>query len=367
MTTLIGALAFLIVLFLAGLLLRRLCRLPTPADEMHHAPTRDGWLLALYRYRPAPVPAADGARSGAAPHEPVVLCHGLLSNRFNVDLDEEHSLARHLRHAGFDVWVMELRGHGGSRRAAGGLRPFDWTIDHYVREDFPAVVEYVRTATGSATIHWVGHSLGGMILYAACSLGLTGAIRSAVMGDVPTNFAHDRKPGWFGKAYVRMIPAVPPALVIPFTLLAVALSPSLFLPKYGIRSRRTMLRIVANGIIDWGCSRVAHHLIDVVMNGRFASADGAVDYEAGVRRIHFPILQLAAPSRRSPEAVVRALIDWAPVADKTYLRLGRAEGFSEDYNHFTIFLGDRARREVFPVVTRFLIRNSPGSSALQHG
>jgi poly[(R)-3-hydroxyalkanoate] polymerase subunit PhaC len=359
MTMILWVPATLLSLFLAGLLLRRAHRLPTPADERHFASTDDGWLLALYRYLPEGARASGRpAPESGSPGHPVVICHGLLSNRFNLDLDENHSLARHLRRAGFDVWVMELRGHGASRRAAtGGLRPFDWTIDHYVRRDFPAVVAYVRRATGAETIHWVGHSLGGMILYAACALGITGPIRSAVMGDVPTNFAHDRKPGWFGKAYVRLIPAVPPALVIPFTLLVALISPSLFLPRYGIHDRATMLRIVSNGIIDWGCSKVAHHLIDVVMNGRFASADGRIDYEEGVRLIHFPVLQLAAPSRRSPEAVVRALIDWAPVADKTYLRLGRSEGFGEDYNHFTIFLGERSRHEVFPVVERFLRRH----------
>ena len=62
--------------------------LATPADETQFAATGDGWELALYRYRP---PAIVAAR------EPVVLCHGMLSNRFNVDLDEEVSLARYLR------------------------------------------------------------------------------------------------------------------------------------------------------------------------------------------------------------------------------------------------------------------------------
>ena len=94
-----------------------------------------------------------------------------------------------------------------------------------------------------------------------------------------------------------------------------------------------------------------------------ASADGATDYEAGVGRIHFPVLQLAAVRRTSPEAVVRALIERAPVEDKTYLRLGREEGFSEDYNHFTMLLGERAPGEVFPVIAAFLRRHSSFAGA----
>ena len=345
--------------FLLGLLLRRLNRLPTPADQFHFAPTTDGWNIALYRYMP------DGSRplaSGA----PVILCHGMMSNRFNVDLDEEHSLARHLRDAGFDSWVMEMRGHGGSRRIAnGGIGPFDWTIDDYVMSDLPAVIEYVKRISGSPEVHWVGHSLGGMILYAACARGLTGSIRSAVMSDVPADFSTVRTRKIIAAFYSRHIPVVPPFLFIPFVLVLGLISPSLFLPKYGIHNRRTMLRLVANGIIDLGSSSVANHLVTILKRGRFISADGKVDYEAGIERIHFPILQMGATQWRCPDVVTRKLIDLAPVRDKEYIRLGRSEGFSEDYNHFTILVGERVREEIFPIVARFLRKHSSPAGGIE--
>jgi pimeloyl-ACP methyl ester carboxylesterase len=371
---LLGALAIVAglagALFVLGSLLRHLHRLPTPADEFHFAPTSDGWLLALYRYRPEGGAGRDAAAGGDLPdgtataREPVILCHGMLSNRFSLDLDEEHSLARFLRQAGFDVWVMELRGHGGSRRAvSGGIRPFDWTVDDYVRTDLPAVIDYVRRVTGAAAVHWVGHSLGGMILYAACALDLGGDIRSAVLGDVPSGFAEDRRVGWLGRLYVRLVPIVPPFLFIPFVMVLGLLSPSLLLPKYGIRNRRTMLRIVANGIIDLGCTRVARQLVDLVLLRRFLSADRRIDYESGVERMRFPVLQLAAVSRRSPESVVRAIIERAPSRHKSYVRLGQDEGFSSDYNHFTLLFGEQAPREVFPLVARFLTEHSGPAGA----
>ena len=347
----LGTLAWVVF----GIILRRRHRLETPADETHTVPTDDGWALALHRYRPAP--------GGPPPVlEPVIVCHGLLSNRFNVDLDERHSVARYLRASGFDVWVMELRGHGRSVRATTGrLWPFDWTIDDYIRRDLPAVIEYVRRETGADSVHWVGHSLGGMILYAACALGLTDRIRSAVMTDVPADMSLIRSRKLAGAFYGRIVPIIPPMLFIPFVLVLGWISPRLLLPKYGIRSRRTMLRIVANGIVDVGCSRVALHLARILRQGRFVSWDGTVDYEAGLDRIHFPIMQLAAARRRSPERTVRALIERAPVTDRIYLRLGRSEGFSEDYNHFTILLGERAHEEVFPIIGDFLRRRSTGA------
>jgi pimeloyl-ACP methyl ester carboxylesterase len=337
---------------LLGVLLRRLHRLETPADEFHTARTTDGWALALYRYRPVP-------SEGPLPAEPVIVCHGMLSNRFNVDLDERHSVARHLRRAGFDVWVMELRGRGRSRRAgAGGLWPFDWTIDDYVRHDLPTVVDYVCRTTGADAVHWVGHSLGGMILYAACALGLTGRIRSAVMSDVPGDMSLIKRRRLAGTLYGRLVPIVPPVLFIPIVLVLAWISPARLLPKYGIRCRRTMMRIVANGVIDVGCSRVALHLASVLRRGRFVSWDGQVDYEAGLDRIHFPVIQIAAAQRYSPERAAQVLIERAPVRDKAYVRVGMAEGFSEDYNHFTVLLGERARDEIFPIVADFLLQRS---------
>jgi pimeloyl-ACP methyl ester carboxylesterase len=350
------AILILLVVFttlvLLGILLRRLHRLETPADEFHTATTGDGWGLALYRYRPTP-----SARP--LPHEPVILCHGMLSNRFNVDLDECHSVARHLRSAGFDIWVMELRGRGRSRRAGtGGLWPFDWTIDDYIRHDVPTVIDYVCRTAGADGVHWVGHSLGGMILYAACALGLTGRIRSAVMSDVPADMSLIKRRRLAGVMYGRLVPIVPPILFIPIVLVLAWISPSRFLPKYGIRSRRTMLRIVANGVINVGCSRAALHLASVLRRGRFVSWDGRIDYEAGIDRIHFPVMQIAAAQRYSSERAARVLIDRAPVRDKTYVRVGRAEGFSEDYNHFTVLLGEKARDEIFPIVADFLLQRS---------
>lgn len=345
------AASLLAAIYLFGLILWRWNRLRTPCDERHTARTQDGWGLALYRYRVA----------GTSPSTPVLLCHGLLTNRFNMDLDESHSLARFLRREGFDTWVMELRGHGGSRRlATNGNRPFDWTMDEYVQIDLPAAVDYVNRSTGERGVHWVGHSLGGMILYAACALELTAAIRSAVFTDSHADFSPLRGRRRIARFYARLVPVVPPALFIPFVMVLGLISPTWFMPKYGIRSRRTLLGIVANGLVHLGCSRVAHHLVEVVEGGRFVSADGRVDYEAGIGRIHFPILQLAAADRLSPEHVARALVERAPASAgaREYVRLGRREGFSEDYNHFTVLLGENAPREVFPRIADFIRRQT---------
>ena len=346
------------VFVLAWVLIRSRYRLPTPADEAHFAPTSDGWDLALYRYRPGrPV---EG-------REPVVLCHGMLSNRFNVDLDERVSLARYLRDRGFDTWVMELRGHGGSRRSrspagAGGAprhQPFDWTVDEYVQRDVPAVLEYVRGATGATKVHWFGHSMGGMLLYGHCAVAGAGdGIRSAVLSDAPASFATLRTRAWMGRVYGKLFPVVPPALVLPFLGPAAWLIPEILGPRYGIGDRRLILSLLANAIIPWGSSRVLLHLCDMLESGRFRSADCSIDYERGVGLIDFPLLILSSARKMMGERPVRFGFEQTSAPDKRYIRFNRANGYSTDYTHSNLLVAKSSPAEVFPEVADWFTAHS---------
>jgi len=107
----------------------------TAEPSLHYATTRDGWRIALH-HRPPP----SGGHG-----TPVILCHGMGSNRYNMDGPGRTSLARHLNESGYDVWGLELRGAGMSRRK---LRvppvPWSWTFEDYVQHDVPAALRLVR-------------------------------------------------------------------------------------------------------------------------------------------------------------------------------------------------------------------------------
>jgi len=286
--------------------------------------------------------------------EPVILCHGLLSNRFNVDLSEETSLARHLRDEGFDVWVMELRGHGGSRR----LRPgpaFDWTLDDYIQRDLPAVVARVKQLTGAERVHWFGHSLGGMLLYGACALpGMAEQFRSAVVCDAPAAFATLRRRTRLARAYARCFRAVPPALVLPFFGPAAWVAPSLLLRRHGVHERRLALSLLANAIIPWGSSRALDHIARMLESGRFRSSDGAIDYEEGPAHIRFPLLVLSAARKLMDERAITAGYELCAAERKACVRLTREAGCAEDYTHASIMVSPSARVDVYPRVAAWL-------------
>ncbi|NJK89019.1 MAG: alpha/beta hydrolase [Myxococcales bacterium] len=123
-------------------------RLVIPLDTPGHQ-------IALYHY-PAYVPRwAD----------PVILSHGLAANRFNMDFHRDghgsgrSSLARYLARRGFDVWVLETRGHGHAKTPRRAL----WNAWDEVREDVPTAIRTVLDVTSRERVFWVGHSWGGLL------------------------------------------------------------------------------------------------------------------------------------------------------------------------------------------------------------
>ena len=104
---------------------------------------------------------------------PVLLIHGYGQNRYAWHLPAR-SFSNHLAQAGFDVFNLDLRGHGRSRHL-GARRPTH--ITDFVREDVPAAVDEVRRLSGNRPVFLIGHSLGGLVSYAAA-----GPLNGAVAG-----------------------------------------------------------------------------------------------------------------------------------------------------------------------------------------
>jgi len=146
--------------------------------HLSYTRTHDGWRLALYRYTP----------QRRTHQTPVLLCHGMSSNRWDMDGPGRVSLARYLVKRGYDVWVVELRGAGRSTRPTwwNGKR-YDWRFEDYVQHDGPAALRKVLRETGARQVHWVGHSMGGMIAYALLMSPVHHKIASAVTLGSPTD------------------------------------------------------------------------------------------------------------------------------------------------------------------------------------
>ena len=135
-----------------------------PKLENYTTDTDDGYRLALQRL--------NGGEKG-----PVIMCHGLLGNgsEYLLSADESHSLARYVANRGYDVWVVDDRGHRESRgylikdhwddtRGAEGYWKF--YVDDLAQHDVPAFISKVREVSGTDKVSWIGRSMGGWLSYA---------------------------------------------------------------------------------------------------------------------------------------------------------------------------------------------------------
>ena len=166
-------------------LLHRAYGATLPFDETHLVPTGGGWQTALHRLRPA---------HGSTPRGvPVILGHGTAMSSRCWDANEETSLARHLRARGHDVWIAEYRGSGDSRHD-GSPRPWAFSLEQYAREDVHHLIEKVCEITRSETIRWVGHSLGGIIVYRYASIHGTDRLDRVVTIASPSRIGRARSP-----------------------------------------------------------------------------------------------------------------------------------------------------------------------------
>ncbi|XP_052177372.1 triacylglycerol lipase 2-like isoform X2 [Diospyros lotus] len=147
--------------------------------EDHKVTTEDGYILSMQR-----IPVG---RSGKKPDKPpVLLQHGLLVDAVTWLLNSpDESLAFILADSGYDVWIANTRGTNSSLGHT-SLSPTDaaywnWSWDELVTYDLPATFQCVYDQTRQK-LHYVGHSLGTLIAFAAFSeKKLLNMLRSAAL------------------------------------------------------------------------------------------------------------------------------------------------------------------------------------------
>ena len=366
----------------AGCLLLAGCEGPALLGEMvlplrrvpHFVQTKDGWLLAVHRYKPETVPEPALL--------PVVLCHGLGYNSRFWDLTSENNFAGYLSKRGFDVWLVDLRGSGFSTRPGWAilhgpqLHPlrilqtrFDkvnWTIDDHILHDIPAVIELVKRETGRPAVHWVGHSLGGFSAYGHLMRGTRNDFHALVTIGSPLT---DRGPLNRRLALAvqlgQALTMVSQRLVSQWTSLGAGYveNPSdvLFFNADNMYPS-TISRL--HGAVAEDVSQTAlDQQLTVFRKGALQSTDGRFNYAEHLDRVTVPVLLLVGKVDNVARVeAVRDVYRRVGSTDKTFHVCGRANGFAVDYGHDDMILGIHAPAEVFPMVERWIRRHDPATA-----
>jgi alpha-beta hydrolase superfamily lysophospholipase len=320
------------------------------ADELAYATTDDGYRIALHRYR------ARGPRR----RHVVVACHGLACNHVAFDPSVDTSLARHLAQRGYETIVLDLRGHGQSDRASlRGPRRYTWTFDDYLLSDVPAALREAARITQSHDVHWIGHSMGGLLLYAHLARGGAG-IRSGIAVGSSLDYSAGES-GFHGllrfRALLSAVPAVPIGLVARAAARFVGHVPTPF-ERFNVWSSN-----VDPAVFRAVCERGFHAVPPALMTqlatamrpGGLRSADGRVAYLEGLPRATTPVLSLAGDrDAQCPPEAARSTLEALGSARREHKTFGTAHGHADHYGHFDLLVGRRAKTEVWPVVDAWL-------------
>lgn len=325
-----------------------------PPPALTHVTTADGWQIALHRLDP---PAGVPRRP-----TPVIVCHGVASNRFNFEATGPASLPRALARQGWVVHLLELRG-GGESEQPGWFSDHGWTysFDDYVRQDLPAAIEHVAAGSPTGQVHWVGHSMGGMVLYGYLATQGSARVRSAaLLGSPPYGPSHlrtlneltalwplvaavfDRVPA--GRLGALAAPVATPARHPAIHLLW---NPDNLAPA-------TARRLAAHGTSDISATAFGQ-IARSTAERRLTSVDGRVDYTAQLGRITAPLFLVAgAADGLAPPGLLMQVFDAVGAADKRLEVAARANGYLNDYGHLDLVVGRHAPAEIFGQVARWI-------------
>jgi pimeloyl-ACP methyl ester carboxylesterase len=337
--------------------------------------TVDGWRLGVRHLRPA-VPDASKL--------PVVLCHGLGLNATFWTITKDHLPAQLVAH-GYDVFIFDFRGSGESERVGWVGRineklrqtfllevgEGEWNVDEIIRYDVPAVLNYVKDATGSDRVNWIGHSLGGMLMFPFLELSPEPwRVASFVaMGSTVTLADVPQTPMLKANRSLRVLTRVvsPGRIGRP---LMFARFPGLdridqFYYTSDNVDKSTVSKFYGYTLEDTGRSAL-RQLDPYLEYGHFLSADRAIDYSSRLGAVKTPVLLVAGDADTMSDVPSTALTYNALGSnDKSLMRFGRAEGQVADYGHCDLVWSRYAPKEIFPPVIAWLDRHQPTPSPQQ--
>ena len=308
-----------------------------------------------------PWESADGwrgrVRHYAGPGEPVLLVHGMGANHYNWDFRPEVSLAAWLAEQGWDVWVAELRGDPQTRPpdARAGR---NWSFDDHAEQDVPAIVGAVLDATGRERLYWVGHSMGGMLLYTALALRPE-QIAAGVAIGAPVRF--DEQPPLHRLA--RRVGFLAGHRGLLRLDLAMALSRPLGYanPAYALLAQRGNLDWpLAEGIAAVAIEPVpramAQQVLGWLRSGELTRVDGRPWLEGQPPDV--PVLVLVGDRDRiAPPATALTACDAFPRCES--MVLGPDGELAASYGHVDPVLGQTAVTEIYPLIAGWLAAQLP--------
>jgi len=311
---------------------------------------------------PGPVPLGMVRKVLPPPAESlgaVMLVHGFGQNRYTWHVSTR-SFSGYLAAQGWDVFNIDLRGHGRSRRF-GPKRP--QLLEEYIREDVPACAHEALKLSGHRQLFLIGHSMGGLISYGVAATALRAETRGVISIGTPYRFGKGSRTLTAFAALMRTVAftgALDSNPIVPLRSLGRQLK--IIRPIWDSRLWPSPIRgwlpgSIENEVLDeylqrafdWSNVAVA---LDILRTGNgepLRGHDGRRDYAGAFEWLDVPLLIIAGShdSLAQPQAVEPAFTR-SHSEDKTYrvFPLG----------HIDLIVGRRAPVTVWPTISAWLSR-----------
>jgi len=298
---------------------------------------------------------------------PIVLAPGYGNKAKAFALETvDKNLVTFLGEHGYDVWLFDYR----SSPALESART-QFTVDDIATRDWPAAIETVRRETGADSVQVLAHCVGGLSLFMAMGAGLEG-VRSAVFSALAGHPIPTR--GNRLRSHVRLATAFKAAGIENLTTdydphlkadravdIAMRAHPFLHCKDpvcrqiyflYGNVYDHANLNDATHAELHeiFGVTNLTffQHISRMIRARRAVTADGRDAYVSQTDRFRLPIAFITGEHNRMflPESV-----------ELTYGLLTKANGpdlyehhVVPGYAHLDCWLGERADRDVFPIL-----------------
>ncbi|KAH0467157.1 hypothetical protein IEQ34_004395 [Dendrobium chrysotoxum] len=274
---------------------------------------------------------------------------------------------------------------------------YDWDFDNYLEEDLPAAMEYIRehSMVKDSKLLTIGHSMGGILLYALLSrcaaqgsrCGLAAIVTLAASVDYTTSKSSlklllplvsgikscidtDRKlPSMDELTPAKCVVQADPAQalnvpVVPLGALMTAAYPLSSRPPYvlswitsQVSAQDMMLpELYEKLVLNNFCTipaKVILQLTSAFREGGLRNRTGNFSYKDNLHKCDVPVLALAGDQDLicPPEAVYET-VKLIPKSKVSYKVFGKPDG--PHYAHYDLVGGRLATNEVYPCIINFL-------------
>eukprot|EP00258_Populus_trichocarpa_P047432 XP_024463451.1 uncharacterized protein LOC7482855 isoform X2 [Populus trichocarpa] len=248
---------------------------------------------------------------------------------------------------------------------------YDWDFDNYLEEDVPAAMEYIRALTKpkDGKLLAIGHSMGGILLYAMLSRCGWDGRDSGLAATVTLASSLDYTPS--NSRLKLLLPLADPAQalnvpVVPLGAMLSAAYPLSTRPPYVLSwlndfiSARDMMHpeLLEKLVLNNFCTIPAKLLLQLTtafQNRGLCDRSGKFFYKEHLHKSNVPVLAIAGDQDLiCPPEAVEETVRLFPEHLASYKVFGEPGG--PHYAHYDLVGGRKAVEQVYPCIIEFLSR-----------